>query len=263
MTRAADVRRLGMAGAENNTLPGYLEKSSRPFASLLLLLPLIVLYEVGTRFFTTAALHGREQQIIAFSKMQQFFLLFGATGRHLPALAVIASLLAWHIVRNDSWRVDLGTLLAMALESVVLSLPLFLLGILLARYFPLMNGGHVHAFPPAGAPSGRDMLIMSMGAGVYEEFVFRLAGFALLSLLFRDTLQLRQPIACLLMVVASALLFSAYHYWDTSEQFVIRIFAFRTLAGAYFGTIFLLRGFGLTASAHSIYDLIFTATLLT
>ena len=239
---------------------GYLERSTRPFPSLLLLAPLIIVYEVGTRYFTTAALHGADQQVIAFSKMQQFFHLFGASGRHLPALAVVASLLCWHVVRNDTWQVSFGTIAGMGVESLLLSLPLFLIGILLARYYPLAGVAKTSASTISGA--SRDMFIMSLGAGVYEEFVFRLAAFALLSALFRDLLGMRQLAAGLLMVFASAGLFALYHYWDTSEPFVGRIFAFRTAAGVYFGVIFLLRGFGVTAASHSIYDMIFTATIM-
>jgi len=240
--------------------PGYFDRSTRPFPSLLLLAPLIVVYEVGTRFFTTAAMHGADQQVIAFSKMQQFFHLFGASGRHLPALAVVASLLCWHIVRNDTWQVSFGTVAGMGVESLLLSLPLFLIGILLARYYPLAAASKAPSLTLSG-PS-RDMFIMSLGAGVYEEFVFRLAAFALFSAIFRDFLRMHQLAAGLLMVFASAGLFALYHYWDTSEPFVGKIFAFRTAAGVYFGVIFLLRGFGVTAAAHSIYDVIFTATML-
>jgi hypothetical protein len=73
---------------------------------------------------------------------------------------------------------------------------------------------------------------------------------------------MHQGAAGLLMVFVSAGLFALYHYWDTSEPFVGRIFAFRTAAGVYFGVIFLLRGFGVTAASHAVYDIIFTATLL-
>ena len=254
MSRVVSAGEMHSDGSEARA-DGYLEKSSRPLASLTFLLPLVIVYEVGTRFFTTAALRGQDQQIVAFSKMQEFFGLFGASGRHVPALAVVVIMLAWHIARNDAWRVEIGTLAVMALECVVLSLPLFLLSFLLARYFPLAG---VAASDHAGTDPARDMLIMSIGAGIYEEFVFRFVLFTLFSLLLHDLLKLHRAGASLLMVVASGLLFSAYHYWDTGEQFALRIFAFRTLAGLYFGLVFLLRGFGITAGSHSFYDLIFT-----
>src|ERR1700712_4206472 len=104
MTRAATLE------PSESLLPtpsGYVQQATLPLPALVLLLPLILAYEVGTQYFTTAALHGHEQQIIAFSKMQEFFRLFGATGRHMPAMALVAMLLAWHIARKDSWKIEL------------------------------------------------------------------------------------------------------------------------------------------------------------
>jgi uncharacterized membrane protein len=61
--------------------------------------------------------------------LQGFFALFGATGRHLPALAVVSILLAWHIARKDCWSISLRTLLGMAAESVALGVPLIVFGL--------------------------------------------------------------------------------------------------------------------------------------
>ena len=99
---------------------------------------------------------------------------------------------------------------------------------------------------------------MDLGAGVYEEFVFRLVLFTFVSLLFRDLLKLRDRTVYVLMVLMSAILFAAYHYWSPAEHFSGRIFAFRTLAGIYFGVIFMCRGFGITAFSHCAYDVIIT-----
>src|SRR2546430_621532 len=107
MTRAAaataarreDSRRSGSATRD---LPaGYLRRSELPLASLVFLLPFIVLYELGTRQFAYDPAHQTEQRIIAFNLMQQFFHWFGATGRYMPALAVVGILMGCHIARND------------------------------------------------------------------------------------------------------------------------------------------------------------------
>jgi hypothetical protein len=225
---------------------GYLERSEAPLASLVLLLPLIIAYEVGTQFFTSAAQHGHDQQIIAFTLLQQFFHFFGASGRHLPALAVVVVLLTWHIARKDPWRVEVGTLICMAIESLTMAVPLLLFGYVLARYFPLA----------ASSRGSADQLIMSFGAGVYEEFFFRLAIFTVLSLLLRDLLKINRAPANLLIVVISAILFSAYHYLSPVEHFVWRTALFRTIAGIFFGLLFIARGFGITAASHCSYDII-------
>jgi len=237
---------------------GYVRQATLPLASLIFLLPFIAIYEVGTRFLTTAAQHGREQQIVAFSKMEQFFRLFGANGRHMPALAVVGMLFVWHLTRHDSWRVQIRTVAGMTVESVLFGLPLLFLAFLVNRYMPVLglHATEVPIFAPRTTLS--DRLIMDVGAGVYEEFVFRFILFTFFSLILKDLLKLPDKTVYLVMVVASGVLFSLYHYWSPTEYFVSRIFAFRTLAGIYFGVIFMCRGFGITAGSHCAYDVIVT-----
>jgi hypothetical protein len=225
---------------------GYFHESELPLTSLIFLLPLIVIYELGTQYFTAAAQQGHAQQIIAFMMMQRFFRLFGVHGQHLPAVAIVTILLCVHAFRNERWYFHFGTLAGMAVESVLLALPLIAIARELPRYFPLVA---THA-------SRQDVVIMSLGAGVYEELVFRLALFSFLSIAFKDLLRLNSFWVHLGVVATSAFAFSAYHYLSPLEQFQWRSFLFRTIAGAYFGILFLLRGFGITAACHASYDIL-------
>lgn len=250
MSRGVSAR-VGSRGESRSTtdnaaraLPaGYFAQAELPFASLALLLPLLVLYEVGTRHFASDPFAGTEHRIIAFKLMQDFFRLFGASGRYLPALAIVGILLAWHIARNDPWRVKLGTLTGMSLEGAFLGLPLLAIGILGLRY--LMTA--------TGDGNWRGMIVLSIGAGIYEELVFRLIAFTLLQLLLVDFLELPRLWAGIAMVLAASMAFSLYHYLG-SEPFHWHSFIFRTFAGIYFGVIFLFRGFGITAFSHASYD---------
>lgn len=236
---------------------GYLEHSSSPLVSLALVAPLILIYELGTR--GTAAPHAgthAPQHVIAFTLLQQFFGLFGATGKSLPALAVVGILLAWHVARQDRWRVRWQTLGGMAIESSLLSLPLLALSVVLAhllRMVPLAAASHpalaMSKLPPD------DLLILCLGAGIYEELVFRLILLTVLTLLVRDLLQFPAWPATLVVVLLSAVIFSGYHYLGP-EAFHWRTFAFRSLAGIYFGVLFLTRGFGVTAATHAAYDIL-------
>jgi membrane protease YdiL (CAAX protease family) len=119
-----------------------------------------------------------------------------------------------------------------------------------ARYLPMA----------AARQSSGFSLVTPLGAGIYEELVFRLIGFTVLNLILLDLLHFPKPLGILLIVLISAFLFSAYHYLGY-EAFQWRTFVFRTAAGVYFGTIFLLRGFGVTAGSHAAYDLIVAALL--
>lgn len=244
MTRALSAP----AGLEVDGSPHrqYLRESQQSLTCLMFLLPMILAYEVGTAYFTTAAQHGREQQIVAFTLLQRFFRLFGVHGQHLPALAVAMILICSHIISKERWQFSLTTLAGMAAEATLLALPLIALGRELARYFPLAIH---HA-------NRHDVIIMSFGAGVYEELVFRLIFFSILSLLLKDVLRFDSFWMHLLVVATSGLAFSAYHYLSPVERFQWRSFVFRTVAGGYFGVIFLLRGFGVTAGCHAFYDIL-------
>lgn len=250
MSRAVQMRASAERPPTDRKLPtSYFERSELPFASLIFLLPLIATYEIGTRLWLSDPVHGT-QHIIAFSLLEQFFQMLGANGRHLPALAVVAILLSWHIARNDSWIVRPRTCLLMGIESVAMAVPLVIIGVALMKYLQ-----HLHL--AAATDSKVPMLILSLGAGIYEELVFRLVAFTVLSLLLKDVFDLPSVVTLPTMVIGSAVLFSAYHYLG-SEQFTPQTFAFRTVAGAYFGALMLARGFGITAGAHAAYDLIIT-----
>lgn len=248
MSRATASARTSAGALDATTGAGYLGRSARPLTSLVFLLPFMIVYELGTRWLLTDAVHGT-QHIVAFTMMRDFFALFGANGRHLPALALVAILLAWHIARKDAWGVGPGTLFGMVLESVALGVPLIVFGLTMARLFPLgagIGGGHA------------ETVILSLGAGIYEELVFRLILCTALAMLLRNGLGLDVWLSFLLLVLISSGLFSAYHYLG-NEAFSWRIFVFRSAAGVYFAILFVLRGFGITAGSHMAYDILILA----
>jgi membrane protease YdiL (CAAX protease family) len=245
MSRATTARPAAAPAKSAPAAKGYFQKSELPLASLAFVLPMIVLYEVGTWFFASDPTHHNEQRIIAFNLMQQFFHIFGASGRYLPAMAVVGILLSWHIARRDNWQVDMRYIAGMALESLLLAIPLIFLGFAAARYLPLLSFNT----PPLS------MLVLSIGAGIYEELVFRLIACTVLSFLLIDVLELRKPVGYVLIVLISSLLFSFYHYLG-NETFQWRSFVFRTVAGIYFGIVFTFRGFGVSAGTHAAYDIL-------
>jgi membrane protease YdiL (CAAX protease family) len=241
MTRAA----MGKPAAKAKPAPaekweiGYFERAERPLYGMIFLLPMMALFEIGTYF------HPSEP--IAFRFLQVFFHQLGSNARFLPALAVVGIMLAWHVARKDPWSIEWETLLGMALESALLAMPLLALGIAFARWdihLPLYTTGAVW----------RDDTVLSLGAGIYEELVFRLVLMTLLMLILADLFKCPQVWSNLLMVLVSAVLFSLYHYLG-HEQPNLRSFVFRTVAGIYFGVLFLTRGFGITAGCHIAYDI--------
>jgi hypothetical protein len=100
-----------------------------------------------------------------------------------------------------------------------------------------------------------NLLVLSLGAGVYEEAVFRLGALTLISVVLCDVIRVPAKPGLCAAVLGSSVLFAFYHYWG-AEPFGWRSMVFRTLAGIYFSILFLCRGFGITVGAHSAYDVL-------
>jgi membrane protease YdiL (CAAX protease family) len=97
-------------------------------------------------------------------------------------------------------------------------------------------------------------IITYVGAGIYEEIVFRLILMTAINWLLL-VVWTPDAWAKFIAIVASALVFSfAHHIGPYGEDFEKRVFIFRLMAGMYFALLFQWRGFGITAGAHACYD---------
>jgi len=95
---------------------------------------------------------------------------------------------------------------------------------------------------------------LSLGAGLYEELVFRVMLVGALFALFRHLMKHLQ-LAYLLAAVLGALAFSAVHYVGAlGDAFTLPSFTFRFLMGLLFSVLYLSRGFAVTAWTHALYD---------
>jgi membrane protease YdiL (CAAX protease family) len=238
----------------------YRERSQRPLHALIMLLPLIGLYEIGV-----ALIHdnGPREHIRARSMLLEYLMEpFGLAGEYLPGLIIVVVLLTWHIVGRYPWRFDWRLYLAMFAESIALAIPLLMFALVLGR----------QQAPPAAAVSGigahelmlavgitgdwKAEMVYAIGAGIYEELVFRLMAIALLHFLLVDLIKLDNLSGTLIAIVCSAVLFAAYHFNAVAEVTAFR-FTFFTLAGIYLGGIFALRGFGIVVAVHMFYDIFY------
>ena len=102
-----------------------------------------------------------------------------------------------------------------------------------------------------------DSIVLSLGAGLYEETVFRLIGMGGLFLLGTRVFKMPNWMAAVVAVIVSSLIFSAIHYvGDLGDAFVLGSFLFRFFAGVLLAIIFYLRGFAVAVYTHAIYDII-------
>lgn len=233
----------------------YFLRSQEPLQSLIFMAPLIVLYEVGAVLYTTDPHTGHRVSNLARSFMKDFLELFGAVGDYLPGLAVVLVLLAWHVARRDRLRFDPRLYFAMAIESLALAIPLLMFGLLIG---PRQAAGYTAAAPDLSTMTWQAGVVFSIGAGVYEELVFRLAAIAILHMVFVDMLAVPEKRGAILAVVCSAILFAAYHF-SAGDQFTWPKFVFYFAAGIYFAVLYVMRGFGIVVATHAFYDVLVIA----
>jgi membrane protease YdiL (CAAX protease family) len=110
--------------------------------------------------------------------------------------------------------------------------------------------------PPEGLFNVTTKLATAIGAGVYEEFVFRVVLLGGLVVLFSRGRRFPPWAAYMLALVISSIAFAVAHYFSMGRApFDRHVFILRQLAGVVFGIIYCLRGFGVAAYAHTMYDL--------
>ncbi len=153
---------------------------------------------------------------------------------------------------------DRGIYGGMLIEALVYGAVLGVVAKVLADNLPLAK------MVPLAAVEGLESLRctveeigLSLGAGVFEEFVFR--GLLLLGVyaLLRYGIGADKITSGALAITAAAWVFSAYHHWGPGgEPYDGYVFAFRFWAGIALGAIFLTRGLGIAALAHGFYDVL-------
>jgi membrane protease YdiL (CAAX protease family) len=99
-------------------------------------------------------------------------------------------------------------------------------------------------------------LVAFLGAGIYEEVLFRLM---LLPCCVAALTRVGVPRAKSLVaaVIVTSLVFALAHYIGPhGDRWQSFSFLFRAVAGSFFATLFVYRGFGIAAGAHAGYDIL-------
>jgi membrane protease YdiL (CAAX protease family) len=97
--------------------------------------------------------------------------------------------------------------------------------------------------------------MVSLGAGVFEELLFRVILVTVLMRFARVVFGAGPRASAAFAVIGSAVLFSAFHYIGPfGDTLALPSFLFRMISGLLFSIIYVLRGFGIVAWTHALYD---------
>jgi membrane protease YdiL (CAAX protease family) len=232
-------------------MPGTKSDPRNLLTSLVLVFPLFLIYQVGV-LFTLPVLNGADfLTVLLFRNLGLSTTAYlGYTGAVAVAFAIAVAVLR----RRQHFNPRL--IVPVFVESAIYALTMgSLIVFVMTRAFgisPRLAGGDgLIAQQGFGT-----RFVMSLGAGVYEETVFRLGLMTGVAALLGKVAGLRRWIAFTFALLVSSVLFSAMHHIPPyGDPLHLGVFVFRVLAGAIFGVIFWFRGFAVVVYTHALYDL--------
>jgi hypothetical protein len=216
--------------------------------SLVLVFPLFLIYQVGV-LFTLPVLNGAD-----FLTVFLFRNLGLSTGAYLgwTAAVAVAFVVAVAMLRGKQ-RFDARLIVPVFVESAIYALTM---GSLIV--FVMTRVLHVSPRLAGGIASQGlgTRFVMSLGAGVWEETIFRLGIMTGTAVLLERVLGLGRWVAVAVALIVSSVLFSAMHHIPPyGDPLQLGVFVFRILAGCFFGLVYWFRGFAVAVYTHALYDI--------
>ena len=181
--------------------------------------------------------------------MRQILSIFGLIGLYWMSGLFFLAIIVTFLIQRKYWNeteVIGNYLIWMMFESFFWSIILFFFMSNINLFLMNPNGEYLI-----------QQITLAIGAGIYEEFFFRVLLILILSSLLALIFKWNKSTNKFLGMVIAAGIFSAFHFLgDFGDFFSFKIFMIRFLAGLILGLLYFFRGFGITAWSHAIYDII-------
>ena len=227
-------------------MSNYWRFSRSAYYSVVAALPLLVAYEILVILTQSRYWSLRNAADVW---IRTFLMAFDLQSQHLTfvMIGILFALIPLAKSYSTGVRLKVNYFILMLAEAFLYSL---LLGVLLQtilRVSGLSSGG------PGNGPLQN--FALSLGAGLFEEIIFRVVLLNMLFLLLKPLLKSKVSAAVVSVLVAS-FLFSMSHYIGTmADQWQLYSFMFRWVAGLLFTVLYFMRGFAITAYTHALYDI--------
>lgn len=226
--------------------PNVLQRTaSGPWTDLGLTLPVFVGYHLGVIFLpvrNAADVVTRELFELAHQDLLQYGLL---------TLAIGAAFVGTLVLLGRGHALHWNRFLMIGVEGVLYAVLMRIAGGFVVTRLALSAGGVPDAFTG---------LVMSLGAGFYEELAFRVGlfgvGWRVLVLMFALPAGIGRSFWLVLWAIVTSMVFSGWHHLGAlGDTFDMRTFVFRTVCGILFTLIYSLRGFAPAVWTHALYDI--------
>ena len=228
----------------------YWSLSRAPRYSLTLALPLLILYEILAQLLSGSDGIRNGAEVLLKQGAQS---LIGASGPIVFLVLLMGIMLVWIIADSRKHGAPRSSILLASLAESALLAAVFGLAIGLATARVIgMLGLSQPVLDQLGVPTA---FMVSLGAGFYEELLFRVLLVTALLIVARRLLGWGTVAAGIFATLGGALAFSAVHYiGPLGDTVSTQSFVFRTIAGLAFSGLYVTRGFGITAWTHALYD---------
>lgn len=258
----------------------YLRETAQPIYSALLILPFLVVYELGLIFLRSDVINGGDAILLNLGG--PLMRMMGMQASLVSLLVLGVYLIVLQFKKSGSLSIRPSSLGVAFMESMLYGLLLFTLLGLLVKHLPgasteaprprtmagvLANSNDrpeaatASTTAPVSASANKHLyqpglkdFVLYCGAGIYEELVFRVLLLGLLMLVFTKLFHMEHAYAAVWSTIMGAVIFSAFHHIG-GERFALNPFSQRVFAGVFFSALYLTRSFGVAAASHAFYDI--------
>jgi len=227
------------------TLKTYASRSSDLAVSFLLVLPLLLFYEIGIVLLRSPVKNAADVLL-------KGPLMFAGPDRVLVFNLILFLLFTAALFSLDKQRreIDGGLVTLIFAESFFYAFLLFLI-------CPFVVFACRRLLSIGRARNLFQQIVLSVGAGVYEEILFRLVLLGLAMLLCAKVFRLSRTFSAVVSILFSSAVFALMHYLGPlGDRFTIDSFIYRTTAGTLLAVVYVTRGFGIAVYTHAIYDIL-------
>jgi membrane protease YdiL (CAAX protease family) len=244
----------------DSSLGTYFRVTRGPWYGFLFALPVLLTYEALQLLLPGDVINGADA--ILTRTLMPFLAAMGQSRDHLLlVLILVGGFWCWNAhrvrFRDGGGTLKPGYFGMMLVESVIYA---FFFGYAVNQIIAALMPGLLQLqIPGAGnaSPSPLFKLFMALGAGIYEELLFRVIVMGGLAMLLIKGFRTGSVLGWSIAALFSSFVFSLIHYVGPyGDPFSLQSFTFRFIAGALLAALYGLRGFGVAVWTHALYDVL-------
>ncbi|MBN2584605.1 MAG: CPBP family intramembrane metalloprotease [Planctomycetes bacterium] len=223
-----------------------------PLAQAVALLPMVLFYEIAVAIVGISD-RSKPGLDMWFAKLLSHV---GLTAHFLPGVLVLAVLLVVHLWRRDPWQLNASDLWRLWGQALLWTIPMVILYLLFTLPLGEMLAAALSLFE-VGRGGGFREIVVGVGAGLFEEFLFRLVLVSIVLLLMQKLFRTPASAAQIVAICLAAAVFAIAHPPGSGNEAKAQLeFLYRVAQGIYLGAVYVRSGFATAAITHAVFNIV-------